>query len=109
MSITLTSQMNSVFEYGIKVMLKHEEPIILEWENILLHLKKTKERCFNEMEEAIGYFKNLIFKTTIHEKDSEDYSQQQSFPSSDQCFMSSDIHHSFLSLLTHVVHTIIQT
>src|SRR5699024_743401 len=68
MSITLTSQMNSVFEYGIKVMQKHEEPIIQEWENILLHLKKTKERSFNEMEEAIGYFKNLILKLTYMRK-----------------------------------------
>jgi len=109
MSITLTSQMNSVFEYGIKVMQKHEEPIIQEWENILLHLKKTKERSFNEMEEAIGYFKNLIFKTNIHEKDSEDSSQQKSFPSSDQLFISFEIHQSFLILLENVVHTIIQT
>src|SRR5690625_8032451 len=109
MSITLTSQMNSVFEYGIKVMQKHEEPIIQEWENILLHLKKTKERSFNEMEEAIGYFKNLIFKTTLHGKDSEGFSRQKPFRSPVPLFISFEIHQSFLILLEHLLHTFLHT
>src|SRR5699024_12514219 len=45
----------------------------------------------------------------IHEKDSEDSSQQKTFPSSDQLFISFEIHQSFLILLENVVHTIIQT
>src|SRR5699024_12793882 len=56
-----------------------------------------------------AYFKNFIFKLIIHAIDSDDSSQEKSFPSSKQLFISFEVHQSFLMLLEAVVHTIIQT
>lgn len=105
MSLTLNSQMNSVYLDGLKVLRKYEEEIKAEWEKILLYLRNKESRSAKSAELAVFFFTEAFFKYEVREND---FSIGFKFPEDYELpavFRNSPF---IVSLLENSVHKVIQ-
>lgn len=61
MSITLDRHMNSIFQNGLKIVRMQEEPILKEWEQIVLHLQDVGKKSEKSAEVTIKLFSEYLF------------------------------------------------
>ncbi|MEN1967409.1 response regulator transcription factor [Lentibacillus sp. N15] len=95
MSLTLNHQMNTVFHHGLGLVRKYQQPILEEWQNILVNLRKAGKRSEKNAEDTITFFSTYLFKPGAQKDNSKTEVSFQSNPF-------------ILSLLENSVHHVIQ-
>ncbi|QKY68756.1 hypothetical protein [Lentibacillus sp. CBA3610] len=103
MTLSLTHQMDSVFNHGLHVIQKHEKPVLREWKELLSHMQKTNRHSIKNMERVINFFTDYFF----HPQDNFNNGKMASPPA--QPVVSLDINQSIITLLENAVHKVVQT
>jgi len=62
LSITLDHHMDTIFQNGLKIVRVHEESILKEWEQIVLHLQDVGETSAKSAEVTIKLFSDYLFR-----------------------------------------------
>ncbi|MBT2218118.1 response regulator transcription factor [Virgibacillus dakarensis] len=104
MSLTLNEQMNIVIQNGLRIISKHRQAILNEWESILFHLRKAGKRSEKNAEATIRFFSEYLFNldneaTALHK--AIDYTWEQK-PASFQT------NQFIITLLENAIHKVIQ-
>src|SRR5699024_9642551 len=100
MSLTLNHQMNTVFRNGLGLVRKHQQPILEEWQSILVYLRKAGKRSEKNAEETIAFFSKFLFSP-------DDQTNEVKYPSVHK-EMSFQPNQFIITLLENAVHDVIQ-
>lgn len=106
MSLTLDRQMNTVFLNGLRIVKLHKQPILNEWERILIHLRKSGKKSTKNTERTINFFSENLFDLNNDEKElatTVEYRWKQKLPES------FETNQFIITLLENAVHKVIQS
>src|SRR5699024_8304325 len=65
MSLTLDTQLDSLFHYGLSLMREYEKEILHEWSQMHQYLKKNGKQSTEIINEAIDLFAHHIFDCSL--------------------------------------------
>lgn len=98
--------MNTVFLNGLKIIKSNKQPILNEWERILIHLRKAGKRSVKGTEMTINLFSEHLFNLDVDEDNLSktiEYTWKTNLP---DAFLTNQF---IINLLENAVHKVIQT
>ncbi|ASK62676.1 helix-turn-helix transcriptional regulator [Virgibacillus phasianinus] len=101
MSLTLNRQMHLMFCNGLELVKLYKQPILNEWDRILVQLQKAEKKSGRSTKMTIDFFSEHLFNLTINE--SMEVSLKGKIPDSLQT------NQFVINLLENAVHKVIQS